>query len=285
MTETAPSHLDLDALADALAGEADAGSSAHLAQCSSCASRLSELEAAEAGVVAALQQLPDPPLLAGLAERLDAALRAEPPLTTSTSASSTVTPLPARTPRRWLPAAAAAVLLVSGGGLGYALVQGGLQDGSDTGSEAAGGLAAPPTSSTGIDYADSAAVSGALPVVLSGSAGGTTAGTLADSEMRTEAQDSAAAQPGPAIAAAPAEDPLTRLRTPDGLQECLAGVLPPEEPDVQPLALDYALYQGQPALAVVLPDPDPQKLSVYVVGPQCAQDDAQVLTFLRVDAP
>lgn len=279
MTET--SHLDLDALADTLAGEADAESSAHLASCASCASRLSELEAAEAGVVASLQRLPDPPLPDGLAERLDAALRAEPPLTTATSAGSTVTPLPARTPRRWLPAAAAAVLLVSGGGLGYALLQGSA-GGGDAGSEAAGGLAAPPTSSTGVDYADAAAVSGAIPVLLSGSAGGTTAGSA---EMRTESQDSAPAEDSAAIAAAPVEDPLARLRTPEGLQECLAGVLPPEEPDVQPLALDYALYQGQPALAVVLPDPDPATLSVYVVGPQCAQADAQVLTFLRVDAP
>lgn len=293
MTETEP-HLDLDALADALAGEADDAGSAHLGSCASCTSRLAELQAAEAGVLASLAALPDPPLPDGLAERLSAALAAEPPL--SQGARSSVTALPQRAPRRrLLPAAAAAVLLVSGAGLGYALVQGGAgDDAADTASEAAGGAAALPTSSSGTDYGDPGAVTAALPAVLSGTAAGT-AGTAMDSAAgaakgQTQgapppADASRMAQlPAPAVAAAPV-DPLVRLRTPEGLDDCLAGVLPPDEPDLQPVALDYAQYQGAPALAIVLPDPDPAKLSVYVVGPQCAQEDAQVLTFLRVDRP
>lgn len=280
MTERGALHLDLDQLADALAGEGDADSAAHRATCPSCTSRLAELEAAEGGVLAALRTLPDPVLPAGLADRLSAAFAAEP---APASAAGTVTALPARAPRRrLLPAAAAAVLALSAGGLGYAVVSGS-GGGADTASSnsAAGGVAAgPPTSASGADYADAAAVTGVLPDVLAGSAAAeqdAVAGATAPETARsaTELRD----------AAATAADPLGRLRTPEGLQDCLSAVLPPEEPDLQPRALDYARYQGRPALAVLLPDPDPAKVSVYVVGPQCAAADATLLGFFRVDAP
>ena len=131
MTDTAPSHLDLDQLADALAGEPQE----HLAGCADCTSRLAELRAAEAGVVAALRALPDPALPAGLADRLAAAFDAEPPLA---ARRSNVTALPERAPRRrLLPVAAAAVLALSAGGIGYAVVSG-----SGVGSSAALGHAA-----------------------------------------------------------------------------------------------------------------------------------------------
>jgi hypothetical protein len=294
VTEAVP-HLDLDALADALAGEAGTDGAAHLARCADCTSRLAELQAAETGILAALAALPDPPLPDGLADRLSAALAAEPPLVQERETRRSVTALPQRAPRRrLLPAAAAAVLLVSGAGLGYALVQGGAgDDTADTASESSAGGTALPVSSSGTDYGDAGAVTAALPAVLSGTAAGT-AGTAMDSaagstQAQTEGEapsdPSRTAQlPAPAVAAAP-PDPLARLRTPEGLDDCLAGVLPPEEPDLQPVALDYAQYQGAPALAIVLPDPDPGTLSVYVVGPQCSQADAQVLTFLRVDRP
>jgi hypothetical protein len=70
-----------------------------------------------------------------------------------------------------------------------------------------------------------------------------------------------------------------------GLASCLAALLPPEEPDLRPLALDYASFGGAPALAVVLPDPDPAKLQVFVVGPGCSQADDGVLRFVRVARP
>lgn len=285
MTDTgatgAPTHLDLDQLADALAGEPHE----HLSGCADCTSRLAELRAAEAGVLAALRALPAPPVSADLADRLSAAFAAEPPLAEAAEPSN-VTALPARTPRRrFLPAAAAAVLLVSGGGLGYALLSGssgGEQGASDAGAEAVGG-AVLVTNTSGTDYADLASVEAVLPGVL--------AGTAASMLSMDSAAGATAAQPPSEQArtttmqAPLAEDPLARLRTPAGLQDCLSAVLPPEEPDLRPRALDYATYQGQPALAVVLPDPDPAKLSVYVVGADCAAADAKVLGFLRVDAP
>lgn len=285
MTDAAPTHLDLDQLADALAGEPHE----HLAGCASCTSRLGELQAAEAGVVAALRALPDPPVPAELADRLSAAFAAGSPLA---AARSSVTALPAQAPRRrFLPAAAAAVLLVSGAGLGYALVTGSTSgDDIAASGDSAAGLAAGRDlvqNASGADYADPASVSAALPAVLAGTA--RAAESMDSTAMRAQPEsedqaDSSAELPAPAAAAVP-EDPLARLRDPAGLQDCLTAVLPPEEPDLRPRALDYATYQGQPALAVVLPDPEPGKLSVFVVGPDCAAADAKVLSFLRVDAP
>jgi len=306
MTESGPLHLDLDQLADALAGEPHE----HLTGCADCTSRLAELEAADAGVVAALRALPDPAVPDDLAARLTAAFAAEAPLSApvaetvlgpAASPRRTITALPAQAPRRrFLPAAAAAVLLVSGGGLGYALVSGSTsgsdtasRNSSDSGAETAGGSDLV-LNASGTDYADTAAVTGVLPGVLAGSAGpvlltDSAAAAVPAPPVAEAAPPSAEArtsteQQAPA-AATVAEDLLARLRTPAGLEDCLSAVLPPEEPDLRPRALDYATYQGQPALAVVLPDPDPAKLSVYVVGPDCAVADAKVLAFLRVDAP
>lgn len=298
MTEqsSAPPHLDLDALADTLAGE---GSGAdHLASCGSCTSRLAELTAAEARVTAVLATLPPPPMPDGLAERLSAAIAAEAPL--RAQASTTVTPLPSREPRRrWLPAAAAAVLLASGAGIGYAVLE--APGGNDEGASTAAG-ADLVLNASGTDYGDEAAVAAVLPQVLQGAAGGeVSAGSVPDTaRSESDSADSAAADSGAggtsqtqsdaaATMQAPAmafgEDPLARLRTADGLADCLSALVPPEEPDLQPLALDYAQFQGAPALAVVLPDPDPAKVSVFVVGPACAQGNEDLLKFLRVDAP
>lgn len=277
-------HLDLDALADALAGEP----SPHLSSCGDCTARLAELAAAEAPVIAALAALPDPPLPPGLADRLTAALAAEPPLRPAGSGSATVTPL-VRPRRPWVPAAAAALVLVLAGGLGYALVGGGTggSDTATTAADTAAGQAAPADvqqTSSGTDYSDTAAVTGVLPSVLDGSAGSTAAAMsapLAASEpsLRAESGQSTAA------GAADAADPLARLRDPAALAACLLSLLPPDEPEVQPLAVDFAAYAGQPALAVVLPDPDPAKLQVFVVGPQCSQADDATLHFVRVDRP
>jgi hypothetical protein len=217
---------------------------------------------------------------------------------------SSVTALPARRARRnWLPAAAAAVLVVSGAGLGYSLLEGAGRGGNDSLTAAAGDSAAESAAeslvlnASGTDYADPAAVDGALRRVLDGTAGDVTfareagpdaAASSEDSdagEFTSESQneDSDATEPAPATALA--ADGLARLRTTDGLADCLTALLPPDEPDVRPLALDYARYQGQPALAVLLPDPDPAKIALYVVGAGCAQDNDSLLQFLRVDSP
>lgn len=294
MTDQPAPHLDLDALADVLAGEGDR---AHLDGCASCTSRLAELAAADRRVSSVLGALPAPPVPDGLGARLTAALDAEPPLAAAPRSGASVTALPSRSAgRRWLPAAAAAVLLVSGGGLGYALLQGPGSGGGDT---AAGGavadLAAPdvPRSDTGTDYADADAVRAVVPGVLGGSAGATTmlSENADEAQARTQDAPEPVAESGGTAsgaqdpAAASSGDPLARLRTSEGLAGCLSALLPPEEPDLRPLALDYAQYAGQPALAVLLPDPDPDMISVFVVGPDCAPGNESLLQFQRVDAP
>lgn len=330
-------HLDLDALADALAAESDlagSGSPSHLVGCPTCTSRLSELRGAEDSVRASLSKLTDPSMPAGLVERITAALAAEAPLAgrgaidhsaaqdtaRATPGGATVTPL--RPPRRWAPAVAAAVMVVAVGGLGYAVVSnnGGGDDASTTSADSAAAPAAPeaaslppiPTSQSGTDYAQQARVEAVLPGVLAGDlkSGRTSSSNevlpgeskLADRGFGTVVPQGGAASPDPRAAAPSSSttfssgggdsdlqgataDPLSALREPVALEACLSAVLPPEEPGVRPLALDYATYQGKPALAVWLTDPDPAKVSVFVVGPQCSAADAALQFFTRVDRP
>lgn len=279
----AAGHLDLDALADALAGEGDAAAAAHLASCPSCASRLRELEAAEQRVVAVLSALPPPDVPADLTDRLSAAIAAAAPLDPTVAATgASVTALPAREASRrrtWLPAAAAAVLLASGAGIGWSMLSGGT--GSDDAATAGRELLA---SESGTDYADPGSLTATLPAVLAGSAqGGTTFTASSDGAgAATSRSEDTAQAPEAATMAAP--DPLDRLRTTDGLAACLAG-LQDDGAAVEPLALDYARYSGGPALAVLLPDPDPAKVAVFVVGPECTQTDPQLLHYVRVDRP
>ncbi len=309
-------HLDLDALADLLAGEGSG--EAHLSGCAHCAARLGELADAEALVAASLSRLEGPALPPALADRFAAALAAEPPLAPQQArpvtpadvvagagagpaavplaaaipAAGTVTPLPSRSSRptrrlrghpAWLPSVAAGVVLVCGAGIGFAVLR---DDGGSVDEAATSGGSAPGlrSSESGIDYADAAAVRSALPGVLSGGASG------------GQAEDSRAGAPPPVApttgstavplgAAADADDPLATLRRPDGLASCLVALLPPEEPDVRPLALDYARYAGAPALAVVLPDPDPTKVSVFVVGPDCTATTDDLKFFTRLARP
>jgi len=304
-------HLDLDALADAL--EAEPVARGHLVRCPACAARLEELRAAEADVAASLAALPPPIMPAGLVERIQAALAAEPPLSPTAgraraAGAATVTPLPRSSRRRarrdapfWLPAAAAAVVLVAGVGLGVLLFDGGGSSSNTDSSATSASAGAPPspqdtvtavpTSATGTDYARPPAVAAALPGVL-----GAPAVRLGAAGQSLRSADAAASTSGKAQAA-PGSDPvgpaaapegsggLDRLHTPSGLDSCLDALLPPEQPGQEPLALDYARYGGQPALAVVLPDPDPAKVAVFVVGAGCRGDDDATLFFTRVDKP
>ena len=307
---TPTDHLDLDALADHLAGVGSAD--AHLERCAGCRARLAELEAADAQVARALRGLAAPALPADLADRLSAALAAEPPLaaatgttgagntetgatgagaadpgTTETGATdtgatgagtttgATVTPLAPRRrgARIWVSSVAAAAVLVLGGVLGASLL-----GGSDVnerasvatdGAESTAGAAAPqlPGFATGADYADPAAATGALAQVL-----GDPARATAPLEDTT-------------ALSAPADAALDRLRDPVALEDCLAPLLDPARPDDRPLAIDYARYAGAPALAVVLPDVDPAKVAVYVVGPDCSRADDDLRFFTRLPRP
>lgn len=315
MTSPSP-HLDLDALADALAGEGAPAERIHLAGCEACAGRLAELRAADAAVGSQLGSLGTPALPHDLATRLDRALAAQQPPAPARPAS--VTALPSRrTGRsggaRWLPAAAAAALVL--GGAGFAVSQAGPDRGSDAASTAAGGsaeMAAPAVpelllTASGADWADPATPGTTLPQLLGGQA---QAYRLSDEQARSSAEsgeqsteqsaeqstDDAATsdsqdadQSGPAGAPAPPlpddQQELARLRTADGLDACLAALLPAQQPATRPIAVDYATYDGEPALAVVLPDPDPAQASIFVVGADCSAADPDVLLFRRAPLP
>lgn len=304
-------HLDLDALADVLAGERP--DDPHLRRCASCTDRLAELQAAEVSVVASLATLPDPELPEGLAARLEAALRAEPALSAAAGAagaevssvrrrpgaSASVTTLPARR-RPWLPAAAAAAVLVLAGALAWPVLQGS-GSGADIAAGGAGGAqtesadevgaaqaASAVRNQSGIDYADEAQRDDALPQVLAGTATSPDAlAALPESGRATEPVPPEPGGPPPdgPVSSGVAADPLARLREPAALEDCLSALRPAGEDDVEPLALDYARFQGAPALAVVLPGDAPDKLTLFVVGAGCSSEDEQLLLFARPDRP
>ena len=263
-------HLELDELADVLCGEAGADAIEHAATCPTCSAALTDLEAAQVPLLAALATLPDPEPPAGLDERLLAAFSRERRAQTSTGAA-TVLPLP--TGRRrpaWLTGAAAAAALVGVVGGGIALLpHGGTSSGSSSTSTAAAPSAAGPAVrrlASGTDYRKvGPSFATALPLLLDVATRGTAA-------------------TAPFALKAAAGDPLARLRGDGALVGCLASLTTPEDPGV-PLAVDYASYEGQPALVVVLPAAKPATVDVYVVGPACTQADADLRYFVRLPRP
>ena len=255
-------HLDLDALADVLAGERD---DAHLRSCGPCADRLAELAAADAAVAAALGALPAPALPDGLSARLEGALEEE-----RRRELAALRPL-RRRPPTWLPAAAASVVLVMAGAVGWSVLdpsrQGGREAASSGGTgggtgqdtaaapEAATGLAVPRTVT---DWADEASRPAALARLLA-------------------ATDASAGS----LPAAPSGGGLDSLRDPAALAACLAA-LPGGDDDV--LAVDHAQYAGAPALAVVRPAA-PGFVEVTVVGSDCSAAGPAVLAEVVLPRP
>lgn len=270
-------HLDVDALADVLAGEHDA--STHLATCEPCRTRLDELAEALPAVSAALAALPAPTPPDGLEERLLAAVAAA-----DLPGTTNVLPMASRR-TRWLPAlgaAAAAAVVVTGG----VLVA---QQGSSTRTTNDNAVGAPTyaVNASGNDYRPTpGSLSAALPGLLAG-----------DTAERAQALDGSAQagsevqQQRPTGGSKPSTsatksvlDPLAELRTTAGLARCLASLTDPSEEGL-PLALDYASFQGTPALVVVLPSPREGKVDVLVVPAGCARADGQLLYFTRLPKP
>jgi hypothetical protein len=266
-------HLDLDVLADALAGTA---APEHLARCPACTAALEELRIASDQVASQLSALPPVPIPD------DVAIRLTVPHADTGATVTTLPPASSRTQRRWLPAAAAGLVLLAGAGYGASQLGSGSGSGSSTSAGDAGAKRAAPEvdvvrNSSGADYTDRASLASALPSLLSGDAA---------------ARDTTLSLPAPAAGASAeantqmaAADPLARLRDNAGLAECLLALLPPEDPSVRPLAIDYATYKGAPAMVVVLPATVPDKLDVFVVGPECSRANDSTLFYTSVDKP
>ncbi|MDP9181257.1 MAG: hypothetical protein M3P04_00595 [Actinomycetota bacterium] len=266
-------HLDLDALADVLA---DGREPSHLGTCTACSARLAELSAALPDVAHALSSAPLPDVPTGLEERLAAALARE-------AAPAPTNVLPLIQPRTsWLPilaGVAAASVAVTGA------VLLGQRDSSSTASRdtAIATGTGYQVNQSGTDYTTKGAeLQTALPSLLAGTA------------QRTSTEQAivpSPTPPGTAAGSAPQQDlaksvgdPLAALRTTAGLARCLASLSDPSESGL-PLALDYATFDGKPALVVVLPSEKADKVDVIVVPPGCAQADGQVLFFTRLAKP
>lgn len=287
-------HLDLDALADALAGEPPT----HLEDCGSCAAALRDLAAAMGSVQTALAGLPEPELPDEVAARLDAALArastAGPDTGTpdavpapAAASAATITPLDARRRVRWLPAAsgvAAAAALVVGAVIIWPGGTGGSNSGARDSSLASRRNDGIPTSSSGTDYGrDGVLLKQALPGLLTGSAAPAKAGGQAPvvGSGTTGGSTGSGAEASPDSGAPTAVDPLGPLRTTQRLASCLAALTDPADKSL-PLALDYASFEGKPALVVVLPSASAGKVDVFVVAAGCSQADAQLLLFSRL---
>ena len=257
----APGHLDLDALADVLAGERE---DAHLRTCAACSERLAELAAADASVTAALAALPAPPLPPGLSLRLTQAVQQE-----RRRELAAVRPLRRRTPT-WLPAVAASVVLVMAGAVGWSLLDLSGQGSTDTAASDAGG--------------GGGQESGAAPEAATGLAVPRTGTDWADEAARPAALARLLASADPSLGGAtavPSGDGLDRLRDPAALAACLAD-LPGGDDDV--LAVDYAQYAGAPAVAFVQPE-DPGTVQVTVVSGDCSAGDPDVLAEVVLPRP
>ena len=281
---TPDDHLDLDALADVLAGEASLGAEEHVAGCAVCRAELDDLRAAQARVTAELAALTAPTVPGDIAARLLRALADEEadPATQPTT-GTTVTPFPSATaranPARWLAAAAAVVVLLVGGLFGISQLHDDSSSSTSASSDAGGTSAkelALARNSSGTDYTDRASLAAALPALLSGE-------RAADSMVAAPAPAAPQKNAGANTFAAP--DPLAPLRETKGLAECLLALLPADDPSVKPLAVDYASFRGQPAMVVVLPGSVANKLDVFVVGPGCSRANDSVLFYTSVDKP
>ena len=272
------SHLDLDRLADLEedlltpdeAGEAEA----HLRDCADCRGLQAQLR----GTRSLLTALPPEQMPAAVSARIDAALSALP--------ATTIVPLSSKR-RGWrahptaagLGAAAAVAALVAALVVGKtsshspSTEAGGSADSLGTGAARAS-VPLPTTSVSGNHYTAhnlDRTVSALLTPVTA---------------MAATPQGGAGATPQPstAKAAASPEPALNRLFTsPAALEACVRGI--EGGPAVQPLAIDFATYQGAPAVLVVLPGLEQGKVDAWFVGANCTASDPNLLRYRSLPDP
>jgi hypothetical protein len=133
-------------------------------------------------------------------------------------------------------------------------------------------VTAPTLRASGQDYS-ATTLGAAVPALLAPpTAGGLLAPSTATGSAATES-----GEPPPAAL----DVALHRLWAPAAQRACLAAVS--GEPTAAALALDYARYDGQPALVIVLAGRGSTgRRDIYVVGPGCGPADVDLRSFLRV---
>lgn len=133
-------------------------------------------------------------------------------------------------------------------------------------------VTAPTLRASGQDYS-ATTLGAAVPALL---APPTAGGLLAPSTAAGSAATESGEPPPAALDVA-----LHRLWAPAAQRACLAAVS--GEPTAAALALDYARYDGQPALVIVLAGRGSTgRRDIYVVGPGCGPADVDLRSFLRV---
>jgi hypothetical protein len=272
-------HLDLEHLADLdedmLAPAETAAAEEHLADCGQCRQRRADLR----GTRALLSTLPAESMPSAVAGRIDAALAALAP--------TTIVPL---TPKRrsWrahptmagLGAAATVAALVAAIVVARTSSH---HSNSDNGSTEAAGAAArqaplalPQATTSGNDYT-AVNLARTLPDLLrprGPAVGGAAPTSPAPGAVNGATTKSDSVPPA-----------LTRLySSPTALQDCVRKV---EQggPLVEPLAIDFASYQGEPTLLIVLPplsSAPAGTVGAWFVGPRCDGTFDDLQTYLTV---
>jgi hypothetical protein len=298
--------IDLDRLADyvsgALDGTPDAAAVADLVATDPRWTRAhAALVAADALVRADLAELADQPepMPEDVMARLDAAFAAEPaladagadrkpPLTVLPGGRSA--PVPAAPRRRWrsVVGIAAAIVVLGVGGITLAPQlrehSNSTASRSDAGSAESQGRvpsATAPKSAPGLEYgtpgAPSVNASGSNYTDQTLSALGAAAGppVAAQGDSAKSNRPNALEAPSqPAVPLAAVPETLRPLAQPDARDSCVKAIL--KEYGGTATLLDYAQYQGSPALVVVIDGVHgvPGRQWVVVVGPKCGTDGA-----------
>jgi len=276
VTEPATDHPGADALCDLdeglLAGTTgEAELQAHVAVCAACADFLAMLATTRARLAA----VADEPMPPDVAARIDAALAAEAAVSSDRASSegAVVTPLRARRSQRsrWLPGAgavAAGVALLMAGAIGIGAITS-----IDRRSGPISGAAGDRSASTGGAPRETSGVRNYTPLTL---ADGVRALVGSEATAIGPPQGKQSGRPAPQGAQQDAvrSADLARLRAPDQLAACVAELAGKQ--GVPPLAVDYARFQGAPAVLIVLPGPDAATVAAWVVGPACTTGRADL---------
>ena len=280
---------------------------AHLSSCPRCA----EVDAQLAAVTTILARTPAPPMPASLAARLDAALAAEiarspvaaSPPDGAASPAGAAAPggrsghgagpasgrdaagrraRPSRSPWRLTPrlaAAAAAVVLVAGGG--YAIARVALAGNSSEQTSSAGSSASrsAPNGSAAArapEAAPGAAIRGGLPLVASGT-------NYQPGQL--PAQVGVVLKRYPASEGSPGRPTVASPVSPESafpqLNACVSHLAGGQRPRL----VDIARYGTRPAAVIVVPVPGTATLRVWVVGPGCTGQGGDVIARFSMPTP
>ena len=289
MSDTSSEHLDLNGLAELEEGltepQAAAAARAHVEVCDDCRERLSTLRTTRA----LLSALPAEPMPPQVAARIDAALAG------AGAPATTVVPLSGRKGPWQSPAlaggvAAAAVVLLVAAIVAGTLIHrsknnNDLHTSSPGNSLELGGKSATATKqwATGINYTP-ATIASLVPKLVTQ----TPPTSLSNGAVTGGQSGAAQATPSPGSAAGTTAVPSytqDQLRaSPQAVQACgqiLAGGVP-----TTPVAVDFARFEGKPAVIFVLPAVGhaTTKLDVWVVRSNCSSANFDLPLF-RVDRP